>query len=164
MKTRGGGCRVTTRTGSVTLSVSQGDGCTLLGPAAPPALTEEPAAPDTDTGSHTDSPNMTRRRVQTRPDGAVTPSQGGKRSGSAPPDLDKHLSAVRRTNNRKKGIVFFSVRCLEVCRPPSLLHGAFLSHNGDLHLHMEQATTPEDNNSSPSYRLNMKTLLRLCHM
>lgn len=45
--------------GSVTLSVSQGDGCTLLGPAAPPALSEEPAAPDTDTSSHTDKPNMT---------------------------------------------------------------------------------------------------------
>lgn len=43
----------------MTLSVSQGDGCTLLGPAAPPALSEEPAAPDTDTSSHTDKPNMT---------------------------------------------------------------------------------------------------------
>lgn len=44
----GGECRVTRRRRSVTLSVSQGDGCTLLGPAAPPALSEEPAAPDTD--------------------------------------------------------------------------------------------------------------------
>lgn len=43
----------------MTLSVSQGDGCTLLGPAAPLALSEEPAAPDTDTSSHTDRPNMT---------------------------------------------------------------------------------------------------------
>lgn len=63
--------------GSVTLSVSQGDGCTLLGPAAPPALSEEPAAPDTDTGSHPDRPNMTRRHFETRPDGAVTPSDEG---------------------------------------------------------------------------------------
>lgn len=63
--------------GSVTLSVSRGDGCTLLGPAAPAALSEEAAAPDTDTGSHTDRPNMTRRHFQTRPDGAPTPSEEG---------------------------------------------------------------------------------------
>lgn len=50
----------------MTLSVSQGDGCTLLGPAAPPALSEEPAAPDTDTRSHTDRPNMTRLRSRHR--------------------------------------------------------------------------------------------------
>lgn len=62
----GEGCRVTRRRGSVTLSVSQGDGCTLLGPAAPPALSEEPAAPDTDTSSHTDRPNMTRLRSRHR--------------------------------------------------------------------------------------------------
>lgn len=75
----------------MTLSVSQGDGCTLLGPAAPPALSEEPAAPDTDTGSHTDRPNTTRRRVQTRPDGAVTPSQGGDDGERGERTLDLHL-------------------------------------------------------------------------
>lgn len=50
----------------MTLSVSQGDGCTLLGPVAPPALSEEPAAPDTDTTSLTDRPNMTRLRSRHR--------------------------------------------------------------------------------------------------
>lgn len=63
---KGGWCHVTGRRGSVTLSVSQGDGCTLLGPAAPPALSEEPAAPDTDTHSHTDRPNMTCHRSHRR--------------------------------------------------------------------------------------------------
>lgn len=67
----------------MTLSVSQGDGCTLLGPAAPLALSEEPAAPDTDTSSHTDRPNMTRlhshhrrgltehREIERRRDGGI---------------------------------------------------------------------------------------------
>lgn len=69
----GEGCHVTRRRGSVTLSVSQGDGCTLLGPAAPPALSEEPAAPDTDTSSHTDRPkhDSSPLSLQTRPDGTL---------------------------------------------------------------------------------------------
>lgn len=75
----------------MTLSVSQGDGCTLLGPAAPPALSEGPAAPDTDTGSRSDRPNTTRRRVQTRPDGAVTPSQGGDDGERGERTRDPHL-------------------------------------------------------------------------
>lgn len=86
--------------GSVTLSVSQGDGCTLLGPAAPPALSEEPAAPDTDTGSHTDRPNTTRRRGQTRPDGAVTPSQGGDDGERGERTLDLHLLTWTNTPQR----------------------------------------------------------------
>lgn len=44
----------------MTLRVSLGDGCTLLGPAAPPALSVRPATPESDTSSPTERLNMTR--------------------------------------------------------------------------------------------------------
>lgn len=110
------GCHVTRRRGSVTLSVSQGDGCTLLGPAAPPALSEEPAAPDTDTSSHTDRPNMTRLRsrhrrgltahgdTKRRRDGGIS-MRGGKyiQTESVSAELDEHSSAqAKRTSSRSQ--------------------------------------------------------------
>lgn len=113
---KGGWCHVTGRRGSVTLSVSQGDGCTLLGPAAPPALSEEPAAPDTDTHSHTDRPNMTCRRSHRRQGlmaQAYREMEGLEEIyiESLPPELDEWNSALSGMEKSQKSYCQGSTCC-----------------------------------------------------